>query len=79
MHRNENGGKHRSIAHTRHNSFCPTWRLRIKRKQNIIINIVRAHEAGDLEYMEEVIAKGNMTKATEGDATADILTYPPTG
>ena len=29
--------------------------------------------------MKEVIAKGNVTRATEGDAAADIMTYLSTG
>ena len=32
-----------------------------------------------MEYMKEVIAKEKMTRAMKGDATADILTYLPTG
>jgi hypothetical protein len=47
--------------------------------ENIITNVVRAHKEGDLEYITGVIAKGIMTKAMEGDAAADILTYLPTG
>ena len=45
--------------------------------ENIITNVVRTHEEGDLEYITGVIviAKDIMTRAMEGNATADILTY----
>ena len=47
--------------------------------ESIIMNVVQAHEEGTLYFMKKVRAKGIMTRATEGDAAADLLTYLPTG
>ena len=49
------------------------------RRENIIMNVVRAHGVGDFEYTKGVIANSIMARAIEGDATVDILTYLPTG
>ena len=47
--------------------------------ENIITNVIRAHEESDLEYIKGIITKGIMTRAMKGDAAVDILTYLPTG
>ena len=47
----------------------------VHKAENIIMNVVRAREEDDFEYIKEAIAKCIMTRAMEGDAAAGILTY----
>ena len=47
--------------------------------ESIIMNVGRPHKGGMVKYTKGVIAKVIMTRATEGDAAVDLLTYLPAG